>query len=140
MNSFFAGIFLNVIKFVVTFLCVLLVSWSSIQDQPRSNLSSLLLIALGACLCMIASLSLSPFILTSPSQMLQSLMVGIALLGMIVIVKQKGSLLSIRLAGSIWFCGAVGLAIGAGLFVEGILVSSGAYLLFKWIDRYVKIY
>ncbi len=140
MNSFLAIVFLNVIKFVVTFLCVLLIGWSSLSDQPRGTLSTLLFIAVGACLCMIASLSLSPFLLTSPSQMVQSLMLGIALLGILVIFKQKGSLLGIRLAASIWFCGAIGLAIGAGLFIEGILLSGGAYLLFKWFDRYVKIY
>jgi hypothetical protein len=33
----------------------------------------------------------------------------------------------------------MGLAVGAGLFIEGIFVSGSAFLFIKWFDRYIKI-
>jgi uncharacterized membrane protein YhiD involved in acid resistance len=88
---------------------------------------------------MIASITLSPIYLSSPRYMLEYLMLGITLLCILVVIRQKGTLLSIRQAGSIWFCGTMGLAVGAGLFIEGIFVSGSAFLFIKWFDRYIKI-
>ncbi len=117
----------------------MLIGWSTLQNQPKDSFSSLLLISLGSCLCMIASITLSPVLFSSPGHMLEFVMVGITLLGIMVVIRQKGTLLSIRQAGSIWFCGTMGLAVGAGLFLEGIFVSGGAFFLIKWFDRYIKI-
>ena len=139
MVSIFQALFLNLIKCTVTFLCTLLIGWSALQNQPKEGFTSLLFISLGACLCMIASITLSPALLSSPAHMLEFVMLGITLLGIIVVFRQKGTLISIRLAGSIWFCGIAGLAVGSGLFIEGIFVSGGAFLVLKWFDRYLKI-
>lgn len=88
---------------------------------------------------MIASITLSPVLFSPPGHMLEFVMLGITLLGIMVVIRQKGTLLSIRQAGSIWFCGTMGLAVGVGLFLEGIFVSGSAFLLIKWFDRYIKI-
>jgi putative Mg2+ transporter-C (MgtC) family protein len=140
MSSFLPELFLNLIKCSITFFCTLLIGWSTLQDRQKEVFSSLLFIALGACLCMIASITLSPVLLSSPRHMLEIVMLGITLLGIVVIFRQKGSLLSIKQAGSIWFSGAMGLAVGAGLFFEGIFISGSAFLLIKWLDRYFKTY
>ena len=59
-------------------------------------------------------------------------MLGILFLGIIVVLKSKGSLVSLVSSASLWVAGAVGLATGIGLFLESILVTAIAYGVLRW--------
>ncbi len=127
---------LNLTKIVVVSLCAILLGLPRSDAYKPASISSLVLIGIGACLFMIVALTLTPLVVAEPFRIAVNIMLGIIVLGIVIIVKNKGALIMVTTVASIWIIGAVGLAIGTGLFLEGILISALAYLfLSRWTDE-----
>jgi uncharacterized membrane protein YhiD involved in acid resistance len=119
----FSAVFLNIVKVLVAVLCAGLIGLQRTKQYKLVSIQSLAFIAVGATLLMIISLTLSPGIISEPYHIASNVMIGMLLLGSVVIIKDKGSMDGIINAASIWVSAAIGLAIGAGLFLEGIFVT-----------------
>jgi len=132
MEPIFSSVLLNGIKIFVAILCAIILGVARSETYRPSAISSLILIAVGACLFMIISIALNPLIISEPQKTAANVMVGMLFLGMIVILKDRGSLSSLVSSASIWVIGAVGLAIGTGLFIESIMVTGIAYGTLRW--------
>lgn len=107
-------------------------------DKPGGT-RTLMLVSLGATLFMVVSISVSTYFSADLGRIAAQVVTGIGLLGAGVIIAGKGSTSGIAAAASIWISAAIGLAIGAGLFVEGILVTVILYLVLGWLHRYINI-
>ncbi len=131
MNIIFASVLLNGIKITTAVLCGALVGMSRSQNYKPMAISSLVLIALGACLFMIISLTLSPMLISEPEKVAANVMLGMLFLGIILVLKDRGSPSSLITIATIWVTAAIALAIGAGLFLEGITVTSVSYFILR---------
>ena len=138
MDSLFSSFLLNAIKLLLTALSVFIIGWSRPEKEKIHYLLSLVFIGLGACLFMIVTLSLSPLMISQPQKIAANIMLGMIILGIIIIVKDKISSSSILSVASIWLSGATGLAIGIGLFLEGIMITFISYFIFRWFGRFVN--
>ncbi len=128
---------LNLIKVLVVSLCAVLLALPRSDAYKPASMTSLVLIGVGSCLFMITAVTLTPLIVSEPYQIGVNVMLGITVLGVIIILKNRAELKIITTVASIWIIGAVGLAIGAGLFLESILVVSLFYLFLDWWRRYL---
>lgn len=137
MDSLFASFLLNAIKILLTSLCVFIIGWSRPEKEKIHYLLSLIFIGIGACLFMIVTINLSPLMISQPQQIAANIMLGMVILGIIIIIKDKISSSSILSVASIWLSGATGLAIGIGLFLEGIMITFITYFIFRWFGRFV---
>lgn len=134
--SYLHFIILNVTKIVVTGLCAVLLGLPRSGAYKPASISILVLIGIGSCLFMIVALALTPLIIVEPYQIAVNIMLGITVLGIVIVVKSKAALIMITTVASVWITGAVGLAIGSGLFLEGILITFLAYfMLSQWVNE-----
>jgi putative Mg2+ transporter-C (MgtC) family protein len=138
MDLFSPSLLLNLIKLWVTTLAVLMIGWSRPEEEKFQYLLSLVFIGIGSCLFMIVTVDLAPFFVIQPQHIAANVMLGMLVLGMIIIIKDRVSSRSILSAASIWLSGATGLAVGIGLFFEGIAMAFISFLIFKWLNRLVK--
>ena len=138
MDSLFSSFLLNAIKLLLTALSVFIIGWSRPEKEKIHYLLSLVFIGIGACLFMIVTLSLTPLMISQPQKIAANIMLGMIILGIIIIVKDKISSSSILSVASIWLSGATGLAIGIGLFLEGIMITFISYFIFRWFGRFVN--
>jgi uncharacterized membrane protein YhiD involved in acid resistance len=133
MTKLDIALLLNIIKLFVTILSVYLITLAFHKKHGSIHAISLILIGVGACIFMIVAITLSPLVITEPYQIASNVMLGMIILGIIVILKNKVTLKSVVSVLLIWICGAIGLAIGSGLFLEGIFTAFITYTLLHFL-------
>jgi len=97
-------------------------------SHKAAGLRTNVLICIGATLYMIVSRHISggaPF--TDPARLAAQVVAGIGFLGAGVILQSRGSVIGLTTAATIFLVGAVGIAIGEGLF--GIAIFSTALVI-----------
>jgi putative Mg2+ transporter-C (MgtC) family protein len=135
MENLTISLLLNIVKILVTILCIYLI------NLPRQNSSgpvhsiSLQLIGIGSCLFMMVAVTLSPLVISQPQQVAGNVMLGMIIFGIIVMLKNKFTAQSITAVVLIWVSGAVGMAVGSGLFMEAILVTFLTYFLLNLLIK-----
>ena len=76
-----------------------------------------------------------------PARIAAGALIGIGFLGSGVIVKSGFAIRGLTTAASIWIVSAIGLAIGAGLYVEGIIttgITITALVLLRKVEKNIK--
>jgi putative Mg2+ transporter-C (MgtC) family protein len=87
------------------------------------GVAGMMLVAVGSAAYMLLARHLASSDPASISRALQGLMQGIGFLGGAVIFKAGVDVRGIKTAAAIWITGAVGLAIGIGLWLLGVVVG-----------------
>lgn len=129
---------LNILKVVVAMLCGGLIGLERARDQKPAGIRTQMLVAMGAAMFMVVSLSMGSDPAVDPTRIAAQVVTGIGFLGAGAIIREKGSVLGMTTAASIWVTAAIGLTIGAGLFLEGIFLTILAYLVLGWLHRYIN--
>lgn len=90
-----------------------------------------LIVCLASVLIMITSENyffhiklIDPTMRIDPARLAAGALIGIGFLGSGVIVKSGFAIRGLTTAGSIWIVSAIGLAIGAGLYIEGLVTAA----------------
>lgn len=90
------------------------------RDKPAQTRDHLL-VALGASVFTVASVfGFGP---GDPGRVAAQIVTGIGFLGAGVIIRQGATIVGVTTAASIWVAAAIGLAVGAGLYVVGIVAT-----------------
>jgi putative Mg2+ transporter-C (MgtC) family protein len=87
---------------------------------------------------MMVTVTLSPLVITEPYRVASNVMLGMLILGMLVLVRNKITVKKVLAIVLIWVSGAVGLAIGSGLFLEGILVAIVTFFLLNLLNNKIQ--
>ncbi|MBI4838502.1 MAG: MgtC/SapB family protein [Nitrospirae bacterium] len=108
-----------------------------------------LIVCVAAVLIMIVSENyyyhlkyLDPTLRIDPARISAGALIGIGFLGAGVIVKSGFAIRGLTTAASLWMVSAIGLAIGAGLYLEGIAsaaITIIALVFLRWLERHMKI-
>jgi putative Mg2+ transporter-C (MgtC) family protein len=137
-NKLDITLLLNIIKLLVTILSIYLITLTFQKNNGPIHAISLILIGVGSCIFMMTAVTLSPLVITEPQQIAGNVMVGMLILGIIVLLKNKITLKSAVSVILIWISGAIGLAIGSGLFLEGIFVAFFTYILLNLLVKNIQ--
>lgn len=107
-----------------------------------------LIVCVAAVLIMIVSENyyyylheIDPEIQIDPARIASGALIGIGFLGAGVIVKSGLEIRGLTTAASIWIVSAIGLAIGSGLYLEGLvtfLITLIALIILRGVERKVK--
>jgi putative Mg2+ transporter-C (MgtC) family protein len=135
MELFNTSILLNTIKLIVTILCTLLIVWQQTKKEYSFHPGVLIFVGVGSALLMIVAVTLSPGLIISKGKVAGNLAIGIGFIGAMSVVKEKQLSVGILTATTIWLIGAIGIAIGAGLFAEGLLATFLSFFAFNWINK-----
>ena len=138
MKVTYYSVLLNLIKVAVAMLCASLIGLQKQNNHKITGIHALQFIGIGTCFFMIVSINLSPLLLIEPYRVAGNIMIGILLLGAIVLIKEKTTLQGIVSAATICVTGSIGIAIGIGLFIEGISLTILTFLLLSWLNDYIK--
>jgi putative Mg2+ transporter-C (MgtC) family protein len=94
--------------------------WSGKPAGFRTNL----LICVGAALLTELSISVAraadPFAMADPGRIAAQIVSGIGFLGAGTIIQSRGSVVGLTTAATLWVVAAIGMAVGAGAFVEAV--------------------
>ena len=116
------------IKLVVAMICGGAIGIERELSRKPAGLRTNVLICIGAALYMIVSRHIgggAPY--TDPARLAAQVVTGIGFLGAGVILQSRGSVTGLTTAATIFVVGAVGIAIGEGLF--GIAIFSTALII-----------
>ncbi len=129
---------LNIIKLIVAGLCGGLIGLERERDNKPAGIRTQMLVAVGSALFMIVSLSVGSDLRVDPSRIAAQVVTGIGFLGAGAIIRDRGSVRGMTTAASIWVVAAIGLTIGAGLFVEGIFITIVTFLILGWLRQKIE--
>lgn len=118
-------------------------------ERERKNRSAgfrtHILVTVGSCMFMIVSISMPMMISTMPSGIVNNadpgriaaqVVSGIGFLGAGAIIQDKGKVRGLTTAASLWVVAAIGLAVGAGMYLTAI---STTFFLFLILSVFAKL-
>lgn len=126
---------LNLIKIIMAILCAGLISARKSEVFRIPPVQVMMLIMVGSALFVIVALTLTPGLLMDPSRIAGDVMIGAGVFSALAIFKEKKFILGLTTAAAIWMAAAIGLTIGAGLFLEAIFITIFIYLAAGWINK-----
>lgn len=115
-------------------------------ERERHNkpvgLRTLILISVGSTVFTIMSLRISEFFGGEPSRIAANIVSGIGFLGAGVILEDRGRVVGLTTATTIWLTAAVGMAAGAGEYILAVgatAISMIVLILFTRFEEYLNI-
>ncbi len=113
-----------------------------------AGLRTQLIVCVAAVLIMVISENyhfyiqrLDPVFKIDPTRIASGAIIGVGFIGAGVIVKSGFTIRGLTTAASIWIVSAIGLAIGAGLYLEGFvsfLITIVALVVLRRLERHIK--
>jgi len=131
------GIILNILKIIIAGACGGLIGLERERVHKPAGIRTQMLVAIGSCMFMIVSIAVGQDLRVDPSRIAAQVVSGIGFLGAGAIIRERGSVIGMTTAASIWVVAAIGLTIGAGLFVEGIVITVLTYFILGWLQKHI---
>ena len=144
----YGEIFQYELVFMVRLLLAMLLGGIIGAERERKNRSAgfrtHILVTVGSCMFMIVSISMPMMISTMPNGIVNNadpgriaaqVVSGIGFLGAGAIIQDKGKVLGLTTAASLWVVAAIGLAVGAGMYATAI---STTFFLFLILSVFAK--
>lgn len=103
-----------------------------------------ILVTMGSCLFMLVSLSMPMLILqlpggvvnnADPARIAAQVVSGIGFLGAGAIIQSKRRVMGLTTAASLWVVAAIGLAVGAGLYLTSIAATLMLFVILTWFYK-----
>ena len=140
VNSAEITTFSTVYKLTLAMLLGALVGFERKRKGQTAGVRTFSLICMGACLAMVLSIYVPQEYLGlkngDPSRIAAQVVSGIGFLGAGAIIQMKGSVRGLTTAAGIWITAMIGLAIGAGMYVIGIITTLLIIFILAIMNRY----
>lgn len=114
-----------VVSLVLSLVLGLLIGWERELRHKDAGISTHMMVITGAMLFTFLSNKVDP---TSSSRIAAQIVSGIGFLGAGLILKEGSNIKNLTTAASIWFAGAIGMAIGYEYYLVAILASMAAII------------
>ena len=124
-----------ILKLVVSGMCGALIGWEREAREKAAGLRTHTLLAMGACLFTILSMSIAKTSETDPMRAVQGLLTGLGFLAGGVIFREGTSVKGLTTAVGMWVLGAIGLAVGMGKYAEALLATFFVYVVMSVVAR-----
>lgn len=127
-----------IIRMLVAAFCGAIVGLERQQEHKPAGARTLSLVSMGSALFMIISLAMTQNLMIDASRIPAQIVTGIGFLGAGAIIREKGSVRGLTTAAGVWIVSAIGMAIGMGMYLEGIFATFVSYLILGWLPKYLK--
>ncbi len=128
-----------VFRILIAGFCGAVIGYERSKRKKEAGIRTHIVVALGAALVMVVSkygffdvLSMHEGVSLDPSRIAANVVSGISFLGAGVIFFRDVTIKGLTTAAGIWATAAIGLAIGAGMYLVGI-VTAGMIILMQYI-------
>jgi putative Mg2+ transporter-C (MgtC) family protein len=132
----------DLIKLLVALVLGGIIGAERERHKKAAGLRTLILISVGSALFTILSLKIVGPGGDSPSRIAANIVVGIGFLGAGVILEERGRVVGLTTAATIWVSAAIGMAAGVGEFILAgatALLVMIVLLLFTRLEDYLEI-
>lgn len=126
------------------FLAIILASIIGCEREKKGHGAGLrthIMVALGACLIMQASVgspAFSSFSNRDPARIAAQVVSGIGFLGAGTIMQNRTNIRGLTTAATIWMCGGIGLACGSGYFIGAFICTVVATISLITLSKFEK--
>lgn len=114
-----------------------LIGYERETEHKPAGLRTLTLVSLGSCLFMIISIRTAQGLENvDPTRIAAQVVTGIGFLGAGAILHARGAVYGLTTAVSIWLVAAIGLAAGAGLYIEAVVVALLGFIILRSAEKF----
>lgn len=143
-NEFFQYELVFIFRLILALLLGGLIGIEREHKNHSAGFRTHILVTLGSCIFMMVSLSM-PIIIASmpegivnnadPGRIAAQVVSGIGFLGAGAIIQAKGHVRGLTTAASLWVVSAIGLAVGAGLYLTSITATILLFVILTWFSK-----
>lgn len=126
------------LKILLSTLLGGIIGYEREKVEKPAGLRTLMLVCIGSTAFMSISKDVAEWSkYADPGRIAAGIVTGIGFLGAGVIIRAKGSVIGITTAATIWFVAAIGMAVGAGLILESILLTALGYFILEFLPFFI---
>lgn len=118
----------SIVRIILSMILGSIVGIERKRKGQMAGLRTFSLISMGACIAMILSIYVCQetvgLLRGDPSRIAAQVISGIGFLGAGTIIQMKGSVRGLTTAAGIWIIAAIGMAVGAGLYLIAIVATA----------------
>lgn len=122
-------------KLTVSLFCGILVGWDRERGHKDAGIKDLVFFSTGVTLFTALAFWIHATMpVTDPTRILGQVITGLGFIGAGVIFKHDDKIRGITTATMIWFCSAVGMMVGYGLYLLPVILAIGTVILSFVLD------
>jgi len=129
----------HVTSLAIAYLLALPIGWNREKEERSAGLRTFPLVAMAACGFVLVAIGVLGRDSTGQARILEGLMVGIGFIGGGAILKHGTHATGTATAASVWATGAVGGAVGYGLYDVAAILSASTYLTLSYLSPLKKV-
>lgn len=128
----------SVFKLLLSLVLGCMIGYERKRKGQMAGVRTFALISMGASLAMILSMYVAESLSVSgdPARIAAQVVSGIGFLGAGAIIQMKGSVRGLTTAAGIWVSAAIGMVVGAGLYILAIIASLCVLFVLSMIEIY----
>lgn len=123
----------HVANLVVAYLLALPIGWNREMEERSAGIRTFPLVSMAACGFVLVAIGVLGATSNGHSRVLEGLMTGIGFIGGGAILKHGTQALGTATAASLWATGALGAAVGYGLYDIAIILSAVTYVTLRYL-------
>lgn len=122
----------HVFSLVVAYVLALPIGWNREREERSAGIRTFPLVAMAACGFVLVAISVLGAASPGQARILEGLIVGVGFIGGGAILKHGTQTVGTATAASLWATGALGAAVGYGLYDIAVILSVVTYVTLRY--------
>lgn len=123
----------HVINLVVAYVLALPIGWNREREERSAGIRTFPLVAMAACGFVLVAIGVLGATSSGQARILEGLITGVGFIGGGAILKHGTQALGTATAASLWATGALGAAVGYGLYDIAVILSVVTYVTLRFL-------
>ena len=123
----------HVVSLAIAYALALPIGWNREQEERSAGIRTFSLVAMAACGFVLVAVAVLGIESTGQARIIEGLMVGVGFIGGGAILKHGMETIGTATAASLWATGALGAAVGYGLYDIAAILSASIYVTFRYV-------
>lgn len=123
----------HVINLVVAYVLALPIGWNREREERSAGIRTFPLVAMAACGFVLVAIGVLGAGSSGQARILEGLITGVGFIGGGAILKHGTQALGTATAASLWATGALGAAVGYGLYDIALILSAVTYVTLRYL-------
>lgn len=119
----------------IAYALALPIGWDREREERSAGIRTFPLVAMASCGFVLIAIRILGVGSIGQARILEGLITGVGFIGGGAILKHSGSASGTATAASLWATGAIGAAVGFGLYDIAVVLSFVTYLTLRWMSR-----
>ena len=126
-------VFSHLVNLAVAYALALPIGWNREREERSAGIRTFPLVAMAACGFVLVAIGVLGAGSSGQARILEGLMTGIGFIGGGAILKHGTQALGTATAASLWSTGALGAAVGYGLYDIAVVLSAVTYVTLRYL-------